>query len=91
MVLLTYVILYKGLCTKDVQPMRGEEGFEIVDENEHGGSGYWENGCALFRNFQSIIVFKICVTHLKLKWSCYHLWAGGAAKAICFIALSQSS
>ena len=53
--------MYKGR-----PPDGGRRGFEIVDE-DMGGGGFWENGCPLFRTFQSIIVSKIYVTLLKLK------------------------
>ena len=44
-------LLQKGLCTKDVHPNGGRGGFEIVDENGHGGGGVLTEWMSTFPDF----------------------------------------
>ena len=45
------IFFHKGLCTKDVHPKGGRGGFEIVDENGHGGGGVLTEWMSTFPDF----------------------------------------
>ena len=63
--------MYKG------RPPEGGGGFKIVDENGHGVGGVVGEWMSTFQDLPKYYCDQN-LTHLKLKWNCYHLWAGRA-------------
>ena len=57
-----------GTMYKGRSPEGGREGLKIVDENGHGGRGFWTNGCPLFRTIQNVITTKILMTQGFMPW-----------------------